>query len=148
MANKINRRKFGGAVTAGWHAYNITTNKDYGIGDWSDQQIADYLSFGHAAGRGSASGPMGEAVGNSLQYLTADDTHSLVLYLRHVEPQTGVPGTEVDPAPGTMTASSAWAPGASDAQGELGHQQRDKHAEEDKQQIEDPGGSFGAFLPG
>ena len=113
-------RQFGGAVAQGWHAYNITTNKDYGIGDWSDQQIADYLSFGHAAGRGSASGPMGEAVGNSLRYLTADDTHSLVLYLRHVEPQTGVPGTEVDPAPGTMTASSAWAPGATDAQSELG----------------------------
>ena len=113
-------RQFGGAVAQGWHAYNITTNKDYGIGDWSDQQIADYLRFGHAAGRGSASGPMGEAVGNSLQYLTADDTHALVLYLRHVEPQTGVPGTEVDPAPGTMTASSAWAPPATEAQGELG----------------------------
>jgi mono/diheme cytochrome c family protein len=113
-------RQFGGAVAQGWHAYNITTDKDYGIGDWSDQQIADYLSFGHAAGRGSASGPMGEAVGNSLRYLTADDTHSLVLYLRHVEPQTGVPGTEVDPAPGMMTASSAWAPGATDAQNELG----------------------------
>jgi mono/diheme cytochrome c family protein len=112
-------------VAQGWHAYNITTDKDYGIGDWSDQQIADYLSFGHAAGRGSASGPMGEAVGNSLRYLTADDTHSLVLYLRRVEPQTGVPGTQVDPTPGSMTASSAWAPGATDAQaassgGELG----------------------------
>src|SRR5277367_2009673 len=118
-------RQFGGAVAQGWHAYNITTDKDYGIGDWSDQQIADYLRFGHAAGRGSASGPMGEAVGNSLQYLTADDTNSLVLYLRHVEPQTGVPGTEVDPTPGAMTASSAWAPAATDAQaassgGELG----------------------------
>ncbi|HEY4173204.1 MAG TPA: cytochrome c [Rhodopila sp.] len=113
-------RQFGGAVAQGWHAYNITTDKDYGIGDWSDQQIADYLRFGHAAGRGSASGPMGEAVANSLQYLTSDDTRSLVQYLRHVEPQTGVPGTEVDPKPGAMTASSTWAPGATDAQGELG----------------------------
>ncbi|WP_158932314.1 cytochrome c [Acidisphaera sp. S103] len=113
-------RQFGGAVAQGWHAYNITTDKDYGIGDWSDQQIADYLSFGHAAGRGSASGPMGEAVGYSLQYLTADDTRSLVSYLRHVEPQTGVPGTEVDPAPGVMTVSSSWAPGETDAGNELG----------------------------
>ena len=113
-------RQFGGAVAQGWHAYNITTDKEYGIGDWSDHQIADYLRFGHAAGRGSASGPMGEAVGDSLQYLTADDTHSLVLYLRHVEPQTGMPGTEVDPAPSTMTTSSAWAPGATDPEGELG----------------------------
>ena len=113
-------RQFGGAVAQGWHAYNITTDKDYGIGDWSDEQIADYLRFGHAAGRGSASGPMAEAVGNSLQYLTADDTSALVQYLRHVEPQTGVPGTEVDPKPGAMTASSTWAPGTTDAQGELG----------------------------
>ena len=43
----------------GWHAYNITTDKDYGIGGWSDQQIADYLVVGHAEGRGSASGPDG-----------------------------------------------------------------------------------------
>jgi mono/diheme cytochrome c family protein len=113
-------RQFGGAVAQGWHAYNITTNKDYGIGDWSDQQIADYLRFGHATGRGSASGPMGEAVGNSLQYLTAADTRSLVLYLRQVEPQIGVPGTEIDPAPGAMKASSAWAPGETDAKSELG----------------------------
>ena len=82
-------RQFGGAMLEGWHAYNITSDKTYGIGDWSDQQIADYLSSGHADGRGSASGPMGEAVGNSLQYLTSDDIAALVRYLRHVEPQDG-----------------------------------------------------------
>src|SRR5262249_15403602 len=57
-------RQFGGALVEGWNAYNITADKEYGIGDWSDQQIADYLSRGHSTGRGSASGPMGEAVEN------------------------------------------------------------------------------------
>ncbi len=31
-----NRRKFGGAVTAGWHAYNITSDTTSGLGVWPD----------------------------------------------------------------------------------------------------------------
>ena len=113
-------RQFGGAVLQGWNAYNITADKAYGVGDWSDQQLADYLLFGHAAGRGSASGPMGEAIADGLQYLTQADIAALVSYLRHVEPQTGKPGSEVDPAPATMVQSAAWAPGPQDAQSALG----------------------------
>jgi len=113
-------RQFVGAVLQGWQAYNITADRNYGIGDWSDQQITDYLNLGHAAGRGSASGPMGEAVSNSLQYLTPEDAMALVSYLRHVEPQTGEPGSQIDPAPAAMTASSAWKPGLQDAGNELG----------------------------
>jgi mono/diheme cytochrome c family protein len=114
-------RQFGGAITAGWLAYNITADKEYGVGDWSDQQIADYLSFGHAASRGSASGPMGEAVADSLQYLNPEDTKALVSYLRHVEPQTtGTPGSHVNPEPAVMASSSSWAPGRQNAQNELG----------------------------
>jgi mono/diheme cytochrome c family protein len=113
-------RQFGGAVQQGWYAYNITANKDYGVGDWSDQQIADYLNFGHAPDRGSASGPMGEAVGNSLQYLSRDDTATVISYLRHVEPQAGKPGSQINPAPTPMTASSTWKPGTPDADNALG----------------------------
>ncbi len=51
-------KQFSGAMLEGWHAYNITADKGYGIGGWSDQQIADYLSSGHAVDRGSAAGPM------------------------------------------------------------------------------------------
>ena len=113
-------RQFGGAVQQGWYAYNITADKAYGVGDWSDQQVADYLNFGHAPDRGSASGPMGEAVGRSLQYLTRDDTAAVISYLRHVEPQPGKPGSQVNPAPAPMTASSTWKPGAPDADNALG----------------------------
>ena len=108
-------KQFSGSMLEGWHAYNITADKGYGIGDWSDRQVADYLSAGHAAGRGSAAGPMAEAVADSLQYLVHDDVTALVAYLRRVEPKTGKPGTEVDPAPASMIASAAWKPGSIDA---------------------------------
>ncbi len=109
-------KQFSGSMLEGWHAYNITADKGYGIGGWSDQQIADYLSSGHAGDRGSAAGPMAEAVADSLQYLTRGDIEALVAYLRRVEPKTGKPGAEIDPAPEAMTASSAWRPKAPDPQ--------------------------------
>lgn len=51
---------------------------------------------------------------NSLQYLKPDDITALVAYLRRVEPRAGKPGTEVNPAPATLTASASWKPGAPD----------------------------------
>ncbi|HXS06394.1 MAG TPA: cytochrome c, partial [Rhizomicrobium sp.] len=43
-----NRKKFAGALTAGWRAYNISADKESGLGDWSDNDIATYLSTGQA----------------------------------------------------------------------------------------------------
>ena len=60
-----NRRKFGGALAAGWRAFNISSDKAAGIGAWRDDDLISYLSIGHAAGHGTASGPMGEAVDHS-----------------------------------------------------------------------------------
>src|SRR6202041_565077 len=89
-------REFAGDVLEGWHAYNITSDKRFGVGAWSDAQLASYLSSGHAQGRGSAAGPMAEAVENSLQYLTSEDIGALVAYLRTVAARTG--GHEVNTA--------------------------------------------------
>ncbi len=82
------RRKFAGAVQAGWRAYNITPDSGGGIGAWSEADLEHYLSLGHADGRGTASGPMGEAVDNSLRYLTQNDVSAMVVYLRSIKPQT------------------------------------------------------------
>jgi mono/diheme cytochrome c family protein len=82
-------RKFSGAVTAGWKAYNISSDKEEGIGGWTSQQIADYLSKGHAEGRGAASGSMAEAVEFSLRYLSKDDLSAMVTYLQATPPQRG-----------------------------------------------------------
>lgn len=79
-----NRHKFAGAKQAGWVAYNISGDKESGIGDWSAEDIAHYIGSGHAAGRGTADGPMGEAVENSLRYLTPGDIAALTAYVASV----------------------------------------------------------------
>lgn len=86
-------KQFAGTILQGWYAYNISPDKQFGIGNWSDTQIADYLATGHAQDRGSAAGPMGEAVSKSLQYLRPQDITALVSYLRTVKPQPGEPRT-------------------------------------------------------
>jgi mono/diheme cytochrome c family protein len=79
-----NRRKFAGAVAAGWHAFNITSDKAAGIGGWSDEDVLAYLSTGHALNHGTATGPMGEAVDQSFSLLSKADIAALVIYLRSV----------------------------------------------------------------
>ena len=95
-----NRDKFAGEVQAGWRAYNITPDKNSGVGAWSDVDLLHYLSTGHADGRGTASGPMGEAVDLSLRYLKPDDVAALVVYLRSVK---SVSSSDL-PAPKTSLA--------------------------------------------
>ncbi|MGO9514074.1 MAG: c-type cytochrome [Steroidobacteraceae bacterium] len=100
-----------GEELQGWSAYNITSDPKYGIGSWSDAEIAQYLNTGHVDGRGSAAGPMGEAVAHSLQYLNPEDTAALVVYLRSVPAQTGKHPIDVDGRPTPAMASTALAPG-------------------------------------
>ncbi|GAC1301179.1 MAG: cytochrome c [Steroidobacteraceae bacterium] len=78
-----------GAELQGWRAYNITSDMRYGIGAWSDSELHRYLATGLGVAHGSASGPMGEAVANSLQYLHPQDISSMVAYLRSVPARKG-----------------------------------------------------------
>jgi mono/diheme cytochrome c family protein len=96
-----NRKKFGGALTAGWRAFNISSDKATGLGAWSDDEIFSYLSTGHAAGHGTASGPMGEAVDQSFSQLAPEDIRAMVAYLRSVPAiaSADLPATLAPPAP-------------------------------------------------
>jgi mono/diheme cytochrome c family protein len=96
-----NRRKFAGAVTAGWRAFNISSDKTTGVGGWSDEDLVSYLSIGHATGHGTASGSMGEAVDQSLSQLAPEDIKAVVAYLRTVPPTVSpdLPATLAPPAP-------------------------------------------------
>jgi len=106
-----NRNKFGGAVAGGWYAFNITSDKGSGIGAWSDAELRDYLAAGHAPNRGTAAGPMGEAVDHSFGDMTAADIHALVTYLRSVPPiaSSDLPATLAPPAPESPKAGKATA---------------------------------------
>lgn len=101
------REKFSGAVQAGWRAYNITADAKSGIGAWSDADLAHYLAIGHADGRGTASGPMGEAVDNSLRYLTQSDISAMVAYVRSV---SGIVTSDL-PERKTVPASASYSQG-------------------------------------
>jgi mono/diheme cytochrome c family protein len=86
-----NGKKFAGGEEVGWFAYNLTNDPDHGLGGWRDAQLAQYLSTGHADGRGPASGPMAEAVGYSLRFLTGNDINAMVAYLRTIPAQQDGP---------------------------------------------------------
>jgi mono/diheme cytochrome c family protein len=105
-------QKFAGATTQGWKAYNLTSDPKAGIGNWSVQEIAQYLGTGHAPGRGAASGSMAEAVSLSLSRLTPADLHAMAVYLKSIPPRAGEPEAAVNPNPPAMAASSAYAPAA------------------------------------
>jgi mono/diheme cytochrome c family protein len=95
-----NRKKFAGAVTAGWRAFNISSDKATGVGSWRDEDLVSYLTIGHAASHGTASGPMGEAVDQSFSQFAPEDIRAMVTYLRSV-PATlspDLPATLAPPA--------------------------------------------------
>jgi mono/diheme cytochrome c family protein len=103
-----------GAELQGWRAYNITRDATYGVGAWSDAELAAYLKTGLAAGHAAAGGPMGEAVAHSLQFWNDDDIAALVEYLRSVPAQPGEHPIDVDGHPAPVMASSATMPSGPD----------------------------------
>ncbi len=82
------QRKQGQALSGGelegWTAWNITGDPKTGIGNWTDDEIASYLSKGFAHGRGPAAGAMRQAIDLSLSRLPASDINDIVSYLRTV----------------------------------------------------------------
>lgn len=82
----LSSKAYAGAVQVGWRAYNLTSDKQHGLGGWTDEQLTSYLSTGKASGKGAASGPMAEAVEHGLRYMTPTDIAAMVTYLRSLAP--------------------------------------------------------------
>jgi mono/diheme cytochrome c family protein len=102
------RRKFAGGQAEGWNAYNITGDRLSGIGAWSAQDLATYLSTGYAAEHGVASGPMAEVVELSTSRMTPSDIAAMVAYLKTVSPvSTKKAPAMAGPAPTIASAGSA-----------------------------------------
>jgi len=96
-------KALGGAITQNWKAYDITSDKS-GIGGWTDDELASYLSTGFAKDHGPASGPMAEAISNSLSRLPTEDVRAIVTYLRSTQPVAST--VEVASADGSTAAQS------------------------------------------
>jgi mono/diheme cytochrome c family protein len=105
-------RKFAGAMVDGWKAYNITPDTETGIGAWSDAEIEQYLSSGHAPAHGSAGGGMAEAIDLSLRHLSPEDIAALTRYLRNIPAQRSEFTARIDHHPDTLNGAMAWSPGA------------------------------------
>lgn len=73
-----------GAPLGRWYAPNITRDDTAGIGAWPDDQLAAYFQNGQAGYIAQAAGPMGEAVHDSLQYLSKNDRLAIAAYLKTV----------------------------------------------------------------
>jgi len=108
-----------GSVVDGWKAWNITPDKETGIGLWTDPQLVSYLSAGYASGHGAASASMRQAVDLSLSQLPATDIEAIVTYLRSVTPRRVAAAAAVMRVSAAVKASTAWSPGgeASDGTG-------------------------------
>jgi mono/diheme cytochrome c family protein len=96
-----NKNKFAGATIEGWRAYNITADSSSGVGAWSEAELAQYLSTGHAKGRGTASGPMAQAVYLSFEKMTPSDIRAIATYMHSVPAiaSSNLPAAKTDPAP-------------------------------------------------
>jgi mono/diheme cytochrome c family protein len=76
-----NSRLLAGGDLGTWYAPNVTSDANSGIGAWSVDDLVSYMRDGHAAGKGQAAGPMGEAVDQSLRHLHDDDLKAIAAYL-------------------------------------------------------------------
>ena len=76
----------GGAQVGQWYAPNITSDATSGIGSWSKDELARYLSTGSLPGKAQAAGSMGEAVEHSFSQLTPDDISAIATYIKTVAP--------------------------------------------------------------
>ena len=94
-----------GGEVDGWKAWNITSDRDSGLGSWNDDEIASFLSTGHARGHGPAGGAMREAVDLSLSKLPPSDIEAIVDYMRTVPAVEGTPKTKK--APGAASPQAA-----------------------------------------
>ncbi|MCA0419830.1 MAG: cytochrome c [Proteobacteria bacterium] len=77
---------FQGAAIEGWFAPNITNSKRLGLGEWSVQEVVDYLKTG-TNGRALASGSMAQVVTNSTSKMTDNDLRAMAVYLKSLEPK-------------------------------------------------------------
>lgn len=83
LGGSIAEERLGGGMIPmqNWYASALTADKEIGLGEWEENDLADFLKTG-VSERGAAFGPMAEVVGTSLQHLSDLDIRSMVTYLK------------------------------------------------------------------
>lgn len=82
MAESTSRELAGAGITP-WHAPNITSDANSGVGGWSVEELVAYLRDGRTD-KSQAAGPMAEAIDHSLRHLTDADLKAIAVYVKSV----------------------------------------------------------------
>ena len=98
--------QFKGFSIQGWHAPNITNNKQVGLSTWSVDDIVQYLKTGHNK-VAAASGPMGEEVERSSSKISDQDLKAIAVYLKDQNAPENAPPQAVDASDAVMKAGRA-----------------------------------------
>ncbi|WP_321815341.1 MULTISPECIES: cytochrome c [unclassified Paraburkholderia] len=97
-------RYLSGARIDGSSPVNLRADKGTGLGEWNEADIVALLKTGRTA-HSAVTGPMGEVVEHSTQYLSDIDLHAIAVYLKSLTPlsdEAGAPAYKADDA--TLTS--------------------------------------------
>jgi mono/diheme cytochrome c family protein len=88
LGGDLDNQRLQGYSLQGWFAPNITNDPSRGLGNWSPQDVVEYLKSGHNRFAG-ASGPMAEEVVHSSSQMTEPDLSAIASYLEDSPGQVG-----------------------------------------------------------
>lgn len=83
----------------GWFAKSLRADRGWGLGDWSEDEIVQFLKTGRTD-RTAAFGGMTEVISHSTQHMPAADLAAMAHYLKSLPPPQGKP---YKPAAGDTT---------------------------------------------
>lgn len=75
-----------------YYAPDISGSLQDGVGDWSVEEIVDYLHTGADKTKGTVFGPMADVVTHSLSKLTEDDITAIAVYLKQTKAESDTSG--------------------------------------------------------
>jgi alcohol dehydrogenase (quinone), cytochrome c subunit len=82
------RTYLSGASLDNWSAADLSGDSTYGLGRWSEADLAEFLTTGHCS-HGTAFGSMIDVINYSTQYLTREDDAAIAHYLKSLPPAQG-----------------------------------------------------------
>jgi mono/diheme cytochrome c family protein len=95
-----------GYALQGWFAPDITDDARRGLGNWSVDDIVDYLKDGHSR-VSAATGVMSETVNLSTAHMRRDDLKAIATYLKGQKGEEQGKGASTAPSAAVMKAGAA-----------------------------------------